>query len=145
MPFDQRLAKLERQDTVAKLSNSAGDPTAILQALEEMEQNVKDECNRLYAPLDKFDELRAKVADEEESLIAVFKRVNALESENEKTANSLHEVSDSVEANRKAIAWDNKQIEKLKQKIEDLEAMGLQSVVTDSLEAIPMPNSGDNK
>ena len=89
LPFDQRLAKLEKQNTVAKLSNSAGDPTAILQALEEMEQNVKDECNRLYAPLDKFDELSAKVVDQEESLIALFKRVTALEAENEKTANAL--------------------------------------------------------
>lgn len=142
-PFDGRLTKLERQGSVAKIAGSGGDPSVILKALEELEQNVKEECDRLYARLDKFEALAAKVDDQEESLIAIFKRVTGLEAKNEEINKLMKDMGDVAEVNRKNIKSHGQSIEKLKQQIADLEAMGQMAGIS-SFESVPVPNGGSS-
>lgn len=142
-PFDSRLSKLERQGSVAKIAGSTGDPSAILKALEELEQNVKEECDRQYARLDKFEAIAPKVEDQGESLIAVFKRVTGLEAKNEEMTKQMKDMGDVAEVNRKNIKSQGQSIEKLKQKIDDLEAMGSMGV-SGTFENVPMPSGGSS-
>ena len=97
-----RISSLEQQSQMAKLLSTEGgsDPSVILKALEEIQKQLMDECNRKFTPLVQHDEVKLQLT---EDINGLYKRISASEKATNTAVTELAVTKELCEANRKAI------------------------------------------
>ena len=103
----------------------AGGPGAdiglIEKALEDMEENLLNECKRLFAPAAVLNDFKTLT---QEDINSLFKRVSNIEKGGEKNTQDIGMLRELNEANRKAMTFQKQDLQKLKEQVDNLAAQG---------------------